>query len=112
MLRGHVARKMDVEELIQHLKIEEAGQQDAVETLATDSKESPRTPRDVEGTCAANGQEEDEDEEVMLDREPSSVALCRKVLPTLDDEDAACCSICLDDFTQEDPAVPTTCGWV
>lgn len=97
---------------IQQLKIDGASEQGDVDTLAADAEESPRTPRDFEGTCAANGQEEDEIEEAMLDREPSSVALCRKVLPTLDNEDAACCSICLDDFTEEDPAAQTTCGWV
>jgi hypothetical protein len=96
---------------IQQLKIEDESKEGALETLAGNIGDSPKTPRYVEGTCAMGDQGNDAAaEEVMLDREPSSVALCRKVLPILDDEDAACCSICLDDFTQEDPAVPTTCG--
>jgi len=94
----------------QQLKIEDASEQGALEPFTADIENSPTTPRDLEGTSVADNEVNDAADGVMLDREPSSIALCRKVLPTLNEEDAACCSICLDDFTQEDPAINTTCG--
>lgn len=39
----------------------------------------------------------------------SGTPLFRKVLCTLEEEDN-CCSICLDEFTIEDPSMTTTCG--
>jgi hypothetical protein len=94
----------------QQLKIEDDPEQRALESLVAETQESPATPTETEETFVTNVEENDAD--AMLEREPSSIAICRKVLPALepDDEDAACCSICLDDFTQEDPAISTTCG--
>jgi hypothetical protein len=43
------------------------------------------------------------------DRQPSGIELCRKVLPDLHEE-GPCCSICLDEYTDEDPSMATTCG--
>jgi hypothetical protein len=101
----------EVARSIQHkLKIEDASEQETLEPFTANIEESPTIPRDFGRVGAAGDEENDAAEDVMLDREPSSIALCRKVLPTLNDEDAACCSICLDDFTQEDPAINTTCG--
>lgn len=45
----------------------------------------------------------------MPDRQPSGIELCRKVLPELHEE-GPCCSICLDEFTEDDPSMATTCG--
>ena len=49
------------------------------------------------------------EEELQLRREESETPLCRKVLPTLEEEENVC-SICLDDFTDPDPSIPTSCG--
>ncbi|KAG7669704.1 hypothetical protein Ndes2437B_g05889 [Nannochloris sp. 'desiccata'] len=94
----------------QQLKIEDASGQGALEPFTANIPKSPSIPRDFDGTGAVDDEGNDAAEDVMLDREPSSIALCRKVLPTLNDDDAVCCSICLDDFTQEDPAVNTACA--
>ena len=65
---------------------------------------TPSTPRSLDAS------EDDEVGESRLHKEPS-VALYRKVVEVaLDEDDAQCCSICLDDFTVEDPANVTTCG--
>ena len=41
----------------------------------------------------------------------ADIAVERRVVPLLEySEDT--CSICLDDYTREDPGAPTTCGWV
>ena len=43
-----------------------------------------------------------------LDRR-HSIDLCRRAIPILEAEEDIC-SICLDEFTQEDPGNPTVCG--
>jgi hypothetical protein len=50
----------------------------------------------------------DIDSEVM-EREPSETPVHRKVLPRLEEEPNVC-SICLDEFIDEDPAMQTRCG--
>ena len=79
---------------------------EAGETPPEQAESITSSEEDSEGT-SADDNEEDVDH---LENAPSSISLCRKVLPTLDEEDLACCSICLDDFTQEDPSSLTTCG--
>jgi hypothetical protein len=94
----------------QHLKISEESEPVPVEPLVAKIPESPSITRDIEGTLAADDEENDAAEEFNLQKEPSELPVFRKVLPTLEEEEGACCSICLDDFTQEDPAIATTCG--
>lgn len=43
-----------------------------------------------------------------LDRR-GSIDLCRRAVPVVEAEEDIC-SICLDEFTQEDPGNPTVCG--
>lgn len=79
----------------------EAGEAPSEQVESSSSSEN-----ESEGS-STDDKEEDVDH---LHKEQSTVSLCRKVIPTLDEEDLACCSICLDDFTQEDPSISTTCG--
>ena len=44
-----------------------------------------------------------------LDRR-GSIDLCRRAVPVIEAEEDIC-SICLDEFTQEDPGNPTICGY-
>lgn len=79
---------------------------EAAEASPEQVDSSSSSENESEG-CSTDDKEEDVDH---LRKEQSTVSLCRKVIPTLDEEDLACCSICLDDFTQEDPSISTTCG--
>lgn len=45
-----------------------------------------------------------------LDRR-GSIDMCRRALPVIEAEADDICSICLDEFTQEDPGMPTVCGY-
>ena len=38
-----------------------------------------------------------------------SIDMCRRAVPVLEGEEDIC-SICLDEFTEEDPGNPTVCG--
>ena len=42
-------------------------------------------------------------------RPQSEIDLCRRVVPLIEVSDD-CCPICLDEYTQADPGVPTACG--
>ena len=44
-----------------------------------------------------------------LDRR-NSIDLCRRAVPVIEAEADDICSICLDEFTREDPGMPTVCG--
>ena len=44
-----------------------------------------------------------------LDRR-GSIDMCRRAVPVIEAEADDICSICLDEFTQEDPGMPTACG--
>ena len=45
-----------------------------------------------------------------LDRR-GSIDMCRRAVPVIEAEADDICSICLDEFTQEDPGMPTVCGY-
>lgn len=53
---------------------------------------------------------EDVVEELKRQRR-SSVSLCRKVIPVMEEEENVC-SICLDEFVDSDPQMETVCGCV
>ena len=75
---------------------------------------SPLDSPPTEQGNISSGTEDEQDaiaDAPPVEKEPSSIALCRKVLVQLDaDEEVNCCSICLDEFTEEDPTVDTKCG--
>lgn len=41
-----------------------------------------------------------------------SIDMCRRAVPVIEAEADDICSICLDEFTQADPGMPTVCGYV
>lgn len=45
-----------------------------------------------------------------LDRR-GSIDMCRRAVPVIEAEADDICSICLDEFTQADPGMPTVCGY-
>lgn len=42
-------------------------------------------------------------------RAKSDISLCRKAVQ-VEEVEPDCCAICLDNYTDEDPMVPCTCG--
>ena len=99
----------------EELKLEKISLSETPEIAVTPlDTSSPRTPtsEDAESSSLVEEKNEGDVEDIFnLANDLSSVSLCRKVLPVLDeDNDAACCSICLDDFTEEDPSIATCCG--
>lgn len=74
----------------------------------SDVVDTPLEPRESLGAMSSD-QESSDDSKVVV--EGSDIDLCRKVIPALE-EDQPCCSICLDEYSTDDPSIATTCGCV
>lgn len=72
----------------------------------SDFADNPLEPRESLGVISSDRESSDDMNDAL---ERSDIDLCRKVIPALE-EDQPCCSICLDEYSTDDPAVATTCG--